>query len=337
MTESRKLQIAGGSSYVVSLPKPWVLRAGLKAGDTIFLDAQGDGSISLRYRASEKPALRRKSFEVHADEEREHLLRKLVGSYVSGFSIIEVRFPPDHGPFVRRTAREFCRSVVGPEVVEEQRNTLVIQDVSDPSDLSSEKCLRRMHLIVRSMLEDSVQSLKLAQESLAEDVIQRDQDVDRLFWMISKQYRSSLTPTLTGNGDLASAHIPFLVGKSLERIGDHAQRIAGTLPVIARGKGLDSKIAKEMDLACASSIGLLDKAFSSLVTRNIDQANETIDGLDSNQKVINNLSNLVATRKGEELLALGTVVDSLGRAAAYASEIAEQAIDLAIVLDGRES
>ncbi|MCI4317652.1 MAG: AbrB/MazE/SpoVT family DNA-binding domain-containing protein, partial [Thermoplasmata archaeon] len=73
--EGRKLQLAGGSTYVVSLPKRWVLNAGLKAGDMLFIDTELDGSVSVRHRATDKPAVRRKIFEEQSEEPREHLLR----------------------------------------------------------------------------------------------------------------------------------------------------------------------------------------------------------------------------------------------------------------------
>ncbi|MCI4369057.1 MAG: hypothetical protein L3K09_05805, partial [Thermoplasmata archaeon] len=82
---------------------------------------------------------------------------------------------------------------------------------------------------------------------------------------------------------------------------------------------------------------ILDKAFRALVTGNIDLANEAIDARGPHQKLIDTLSHRVATRKGEELLALGAVVDSLGRTASYATDIAEQAINLAVLQDGKPS
>src|SRR5271157_6523028 len=60
--EGRKLQLAGGSTYLVSLPKRWVLNAGLKAGDTLFVDTETDGTVSVRPHAAEKTAARRKIF-----------------------------------------------------------------------------------------------------------------------------------------------------------------------------------------------------------------------------------------------------------------------------------
>ena len=333
--EGRKLQLAGGSTYLVSLPKPWVTNAGLKAGDTLFLDVESDGSVSVRARSSERTAPRRKVFQAKGQDTREHLLRKLIGAYISGFGLIEVRFPPDQAPFVRRVAREFSRLVIGPEVIEEMRNSLIIQDLSDPTELSSEKCLRRMHLTARAMLEDAIQALKRSDASLAHDVGLRDQDVDRLYWMVAKQYNMTyLHPfQATSNGSSLAVHGHRLIAKLLERIGDHAQRISGTFDVVAKDKILDPKLVKDLEAAGASAIAILDQAFGSLVSGDIDAANQAIDARAQHQKLIDALSHRVATKKGEELLAFGTIVDSLGRVASYAADIAEQAINVAVLLD----
>src|SRR3989475_9013670 len=191
--EGRKLQLTGGSTYVVSLPKRWVTDAGLKAGDTVFLEPQVDGAVSIRAHPAEKPLARRRVFEEKGEERRDHLLRKLIGAYIAGFGYIEIRFKPEAGPFVRRVARDFSRMVVGPEGIEESRNSVVIQDLSDTADLSAEKCLRRMHLIVRAIHEDALEALRTHDEALAKDVAQRDQDVDRLYWMVAKQYNVAHT------------------------------------------------------------------------------------------------------------------------------------------------
>jgi phosphate uptake regulator len=335
--EGRKLQLAGGSTYVISLPKRWVTQSGLKAGDTLFVESEPDGSISVRSKTPGKPAVRRKIFEEKGEEAREHLLRKLIGAYISGYGLIEVRFPGDRGPFVRRVARDFCRLVVGSEVVEEAQTSLLIQDLSDPSELSAEKCLRRMHLVVRAMLEDAVLALKTGKAALANDVIQRDQDVDRLYWMVAKQYhlaQGGAGRNAPGENP-ALGHAYRLVAKLLERIGDHAERIASTFSTVVEGNVLDAKLTKDLEEANASAISILDKAFRALMSGDIDAANEAIDARTHHQRLIDSLSHRAATRKGEELLALGAVVDSLGRTASYATDIAEQAINLAVLDDAR--
>ncbi len=334
VVEGRKLQLAGGSTYLVSLPKRWVLDAGLKPGDTLFVDSEADGSVSVRHKQEDRPPARKKVFEEKGEEAREHLLRKLIGAYISGFGLIEIHFAADKGPFVRRVARDFCRLVIGPEVIEENRNSLLIQDLSDPSELSAEKCLRRMHLIVRAMLEDSILALQNGNAALAHDVELRDQDVDRLYWMVAKRYIApgQAPPSADGHPP-AAIHAHQLVAKLLERIGDHAVRIAGTYSVLCQKKPIDPKLATELQSAKNSAVSILDRSFNSLIAGDIEAANEAIDSLPHHQKLIDELLHKVATRKGEELLALGTVVNGVARAASYASDVAEQAINLAMMSD----
>ncbi len=333
--EGRKLQLTGGSTYVVSLPKRWVVDAGLKAGDTVFLETPADGSVTVRPQPAEKAKARHKVFDEKGGEVRDHLLRKLIGAYISGFGLIEIRFRPEAGPFVRRVARDFCRLVIGPEIIEETRTTISIQDLSDPSELSSEKCLRRMHLSVRAMLEDAIQALKTRDQALARDVSQRDQDVDRLYWMVAKQYHLAHTapPGTAERPSESGIHAHQLVAKQLERVGDHAERIASTYDVLVGEKELDPKLIKEFEAANASATAILDKAFSALMSGDIDAANEAIDARSHHQKMTDALSHHVSSRKGEELLALGAIVDSLNRTASYATDIAEQAINLAVLAD----
>jgi len=327
--EGRKLQLAGKSTFLVSLPKRWVTGAGLKAGDTLFVDTEPDGSVSVRLQSGTRPLVKRKSFVERGEETREHLLRKLIGAYISGFGLIDIRFAPQRGPFVRKVAREFCRLVIGPEVIEETQGSILIQDLSDPSELSSEKCLRRMHLTVRAMLEDAVGSLKTGNETIIHDIGLRSQDVSRLYWMVAKQYHLAHGGPADGASSI-SVHGHRLIAKLLERIGEHAQRIATNGSAFVSERGYDAKLVEQIGAARTSAMAILDKAFNALVTRNIDAANEAIDARVEHQKLIDALAQRVATRRGPSLLTLGAIVDSLGRTAVYAAEIAEEAIDLAV-------
>src|SRR6267378_1976025 len=325
--EGRKLQLTGGSTYVVSLPKPWIVATGLRAGDTVFLDSMADGSLTVLPRPAEKAPPRKKVFEVKGAETRDHLLRKLIGAYISGFGIIEIRSKPEEAPFVRRVTREFCRMAIGPELIEETRTATVIQDLSDPAELSPEKCLRRMYMTVRAMLEDAVVALKTRDDALAKDVAQRDEEVDRLYWLVAKQqHLAHVAPP--GSADTVARiglHNYRLVAKLIERVGDHAQRIAEA-SLLVRERTLDAKLLRELEGASSASIAIFDQAFSAL-------ANEAVDARVPLQKMIDGLSNHVAAKKGEELLALAMIVDSVGRAGSYATDIAEIAINSAVAGD----
>src|SRR5438876_9677201 len=102
--EGRKLQLTGGSTYVVSLPKHWVVDSGLKAGDTVFLETEPEGSVLIRPRPWERAHRRGRIFEGRGEEGRDHLLRKLIVPYIGDFTFIEFRFRRKMGPSVRRAA-----------------------------------------------------------------------------------------------------------------------------------------------------------------------------------------------------------------------------------------
>jgi phosphate uptake regulator len=45
--EQRKLQMTGGSTYILSLPKEWVTRNQLQKGSLLVLAEEDNGSLSL--------------------------------------------------------------------------------------------------------------------------------------------------------------------------------------------------------------------------------------------------------------------------------------------------
>jgi phosphate uptake regulator len=224
--------------------------------------------------------------------------------------------------------------VIGPEVLEETRTSLVLQDLSNPAEMSAEKSLRRMYMTTRAMHEDALEAVRTRDESLARDVEQRDEDVDRLYWMVAKQYSlAHLTGGVTAaDWRRTGVHNYRLVAKLLERIGDHAERIA--LAAISLEDDLDARLLKDLQAASGAALGILDDAFRALMARDLDAANGAVDRGAGLQRMVDGLTHRVAVRKGEELLALGAIVDSISRTGGYATDIAEIAINHVISQEG---
>lgn len=325
--EARKLQKTGGSTFTLSLPKKWVTGSGLKAGDTVFVDSAQDGALVLRPKPEHAGSPRTKVLQAPEGGSRDHLLRKLIGAYIAGYDVIEVRFKPEAGPLIRRVVRDFTRMVIGPEILEEGRTSIVMHDLSDPTEMSAEKCLRRMYMTVRAMHEDALEVVRTRDEALARDVEQRDEDVDRLYWMVAKQYSLAhlAGPRTAEDWAATGIHGYLLVAKLLERIGDHAQRIA--LSGMAVGKDLEPRLVKDLQAVSRAALDILDQAFTALMAGDVDAANGAVDRLASVDKQVDALTHRVASYRGEELLALGSIVDSIRRAGGYATDIAETAIN----------
>ncbi|MFQ6061151.1 MAG: AbrB/MazE/SpoVT family DNA-binding domain-containing protein, partial [Thermoplasmata archaeon] len=147
--ETRKVQLTGGSTYVVSLPKRWVLDSGIQKNDYVGIIPRDDGSLIVTSKVERSQKARKKSFMMEGDAEGDHLLRKLVGAYMTGYSEIEVRMKPRLSTDVRSAVRDFSRMTIGTEIIEETTNLMVVKDLLDPSDLPFQKSTRRMYYISR--------------------------------------------------------------------------------------------------------------------------------------------------------------------------------------------
>ncbi len=326
--EARKVQMTGGATYTISLPKPWARKMKLKPGETIFFEEVGD-TLVLRTSGVKVPESRTKVLRVEGTARPEHILRKLIGAYVTGYQFIELRFGAGLAAEARRAAREFTRLVIGAEVVEETGERVLIQDLANPMELSADQCLRRMYMTVRSMAEDSIAALRAGDAERAKDVPPRDQDVDRLYWMVAKQYHLAVAdPSYMAAYDLrAKLHHFSTVAKLLERIGDHAEKIA--MAVVQLGaRPPERGFLKKVEEAVDSALALLDEAFTALMADDLDKANEALDAWSALARQVDELSERVSGTEGARLLPLATVVDSVSRIGGYASDIAEVAINV---------
>ncbi len=325
--EARKVQITGGATYTVSLPKPWAKEMKLKPGEMVFFEHLGDALV-LRAGREGRQEPRTKVLQVARGERRGHVLRKLIGAYVTGHQFIDLRFPATQAAMSRKVAREFTRMVIGAEVVEETGTRVLIQDLANPMELSPDKCLRRMYMTVRSMAEDSVKALGAGDTRQALDVLPRDQDVDRLYWMVAKQYHLAVTdPSYMVAYDLREKlHHFSAAAKLLERIGDHSEKIA-TAVLQRGGQKLERSFLESVEKAVHLALEILERAFAALMSDDLDLANEALDARETLDKQVEKLSQSVSGTKMPHVLPLATVVDSISRIGGYASDIAEVAIN----------
>ena len=222
--ETRKVQVTGGSTYTVSIPKSWANDNGVSAGSTVEFYPEGD---SLFMTPTGDDDRTEGSLDI-TNLEGTELIRAVTTMYVSGFDVIVLesgRITNDQ----RRTIREATQSLVGLEVLEETKGEIVIRDLLDSSELSIHNAVTRMRLIASSMLEDALLALRDLDRDLAADIIQRDDDVDRLWMVVSRIFRATLrTPKASEELGLPR-EVCFdyhSSARQLERIGDHATKIA---------------------------------------------------------------------------------------------------------------
>lgn len=328
--ETRKLQKTGGSTYIVSLPKHWVTDSKLKEGDPVSMTIDDNGLLVLDTALGSRRSSSRIEILVDDDANALHFLRSLIGLYISGYDEMVIRARARIPPEVRKAVRDFTRKVIGPEIVEESGTAVTIQDVADHSHLDMRKILKRMHLMARSMHSDAVEAMVDGNKELAGDVIARDDEVDRLYWFMAKQssmmVRDSAIARKMGVG-LTEASFYVSASKALERIADHAARIAHSASDLAAEK-VPEKLTSEIEGYSKSVLSVLDRSVEALLKRDTKMANEVADEAERLRQMRNAVIRQVMDQKGKYAVPLALVVESLERTALYSADVSEIAINL---------
>ncbi len=221
----RIVQKTGTSTLIVSLPKSWTEKAGIRKGSDLFALEQPDGSLVLSTKLSEE---RRESLDLSADDvhSKEELKRKFYSAYLAGFDSIRVHSSSRFTPELRKTILQETKRLIGLEIVEETPNVMIVKDFFSREGLSIEKTMKRMHLITCSLFEDLLEGKEL------DAVVERDDEVDRLRFLLLRQLNLALkNPAVLKSLDLTANRCTDYATATLyiERIADHVTSMAKIL------------------------------------------------------------------------------------------------------------
>lgn len=324
----RKVQLTGGSSITVTLPKSWIDRVRLQPGDVVGCTQQPDGSLAIHAHAKGERELTRYAVEI-AEGDQEYLFRKIIAAYLMGYDSIVVTSKKTLSPGVRLAIRQAVRRIIGLEIVEEETHSITVQDFLDPREFHMDKALRRMSMLAQAMQEEAFLALLDPNPDILKSLSDRDDEVDRLYWLVNKQYHAMLRDaSYAAKMDLTTSQALnfLLVARLIERTADHAGRIASQAIEVERTKqslGLLTQLDKEARRAA----DLFRAALQTFLKRDAKKANTIIDQanefLASQRKLLKD----AAALGGEPVSHLAFIIESVGRTAAYAADIGEVAIN----------
>ena len=145
--------------------------------------------------------------------------------------------------------------------------------MSNPGALPFRRAIKRLYKIVSAMYNDSILILE-GSEDLATDVVDRDEEADKLQWFIERQFNMMLEDSSLSRKLQASSFEGVVysnVARYLERIADHACRFAevGYVAGLIPGRKM-LPLAKE-----ASEILQLETAVAKFICKQIVSKAET--------------------------------------------------------------
>jgi phosphate uptake regulator len=157
----------------------------------------------------------------------------------------------------------------------------------------------------------------------------RDGEVDRLYWMIAKQYNLILWDVsfsekmkISSNKGLSY----LLIAKSLERMADHAKKIA----INIRLHSEENKIlTAEIKNISKKLIDLANASIAAFFSGRFEDTNDILGKAKKLDDDIQELTGNIMKREDETsaTIAYAYVLDSLNRICSYTRDIAETAVN----------
>ncbi|MEM1571832.1 MAG: phosphate uptake regulator PhoU [Pyrobaculum sp.] len=226
----RKVQLTGGATLIVSLPKEWAKRISLAPGDEVLVVTQPDDTLILIPKKLGKRAGVVSEMTINQPVDVSEVERLFLTLYIGGAETIIVRFSHS-ATTLRRQIKEFIRRrIVDMEIVEEASDRLIVQSMISATELAVVDITAKMLRLVANMLNDLTIGLEKDDVAMLRDVIERDDEVDRLYWLMERQLKRAamsryvmLELKIDDPRDLVEY---VIIAKSIERMADHICRIA---------------------------------------------------------------------------------------------------------------
>jgi phosphate uptake regulator len=335
--ETRRIQFTGKSSYIVSLPKQWIMELGLKQGDQISITREGKSALKIIPSKDQAKSTQGEEavLEITRDEDNAAIIRKLVSLYFLGYKTIQVKPKSDRlQPGQRNAIKSAVKGMLmGAEIISDSIDGITIQVLVNLLELTVDGAFKRMLHLAKSMLRDALLAVREGNLELAKEVIDSDDEVDRFGFYIIRQLKIAIqNEYMLRDMGFTNARQCLgyrLIVKNIERTGDHATLIAKDLLEFKESVRKDAmdKIEDLTDFA----ISVLDQACLALFKEDFAQAETAIKKsleLSKYEKKI--LESVKAIKNEEEAYRIRRMAENIARIAEYASDIAEIVLNMNI-------
>jgi len=274
----RKIQLVGGTSYAVSLPKEWIKENSLSPKAELLVYEKNDRTLILSPHEVEHKS--KDEITINIDEHKGNVDQILFALYYIGFETITLFSKDDFSQDVRTRIRKTLTHMSGTEISHEEKNKITVRVLLDISKVQLDQVFYRISLLIDSSLTNLMEGLNISEIRINEN------EIDRLYHLTSKMLSLSLIDSNVlhssnlKNISLLPAH--FLIAKKMENLADNVKHLAEYLKKnrkeVAEHDVLDfvrtelsrsidhlrNRESKRFEKAVESDIALIDKRIESL-------------------------------------------------------------------------
>lgn len=323
--ETRKVQLTGGSTFTISLPKQWANEHGLEPGAQMHLYPYNDGSLIVRPTPTQNGRRETRASVDHLDENG--IARTVLAFYAAGFDAFTLVASGGFTAAHRNAITMAASGLVGLEIVSEPGASITLRSLLNTSDVSVRQSVIQLQRITLAMHERAVTAVTNGDEALAARVCERDDEVDRLFGMVNRHYQRSLTDLQEIDQlgiDRPTMAEYYTTARQLERVADHAEKIATLVP---RLDAPPQSLLEEIEHLSRDARTVVKDATSVLVGgTDAAMAYRALDTRDSLGTDLDQLDRRLYDGDTPDQYLLGILLDSVRRTAEYGGNIAETMI-----------
>jgi phosphate uptake regulator len=343
--ETRKLQLTGGSTFIISLPKKWIDQNQLKKGSLIRLREEEGGFLSIIPSGAPLQSDRDEALiKANEKDSSDLVIRKAVSTYLIGYNLIHIQ-AEDQKQLTseqRSKIKDFSRRMlVGTEIVKDTAQELSLQVLLSYPELSIQSALRRMSLIAASMHRDAITAMKRLDHKQAKEVMDTDDEVDRFNLYVIRQLKTAIqNPRIIKDIGLNTARDCLgyrLVIKSVERTADHAAAIAEN--VMQMKKCVENEVFEKLESMSNVAVSMFETAIEALFRNDFVLAEGVLEK--KNAVSCHEKQAVISSQKTgrDDSTQIRLIIESIRRTAEYASDIAEVVLNLTVqsVLTQRQS
>ncbi len=332
--EQRKLQVTGGSTFILSLPKDWAIRNELKRGSSMVVRQEDDGSLSIAPSKFVKKEKQDEAFiKASNSDNPDAIMRTAISAYLDGYNILHIRVQGQKAlsSKTRNHLKNFARHyLVGTEIVIDTPTDLTLQVLLNYPELTVQNALSRMSIIASSMHKEAIAALRKLDYQTAKSVIETDREVNRFGLYVVRLLKLAVTnPRVVKEIGLNNQRDCLgyrLIAKAVERTADHATKMAENTLLLK--EPVNEELSVKIEELSTLANSMFENSMDALFRRDFDLAETVIEKLNHVHKLEKETVLCSRNIKTEEMVNLRLLIESVRRTAEYASDISEVVLNL---------
>ena len=279
----RKVIQIANSTQLISLPRKWSQKYGIKKGDEIEVEEDGD---KLLIKTESTPNA--KEIEVDVSGLTPRLADRFIArAYQKGYDAITIKYDK---PELSIAIQEKVKELLGFEIMEQNRDTIVIKSISTKLDIDFDSSLRRVFLIVIDMADTCLEAFEKSDNKTLENLYHRDFDVNKFCYFCLRFINKGFS------GGFGTYILYYLI-ESLEDVGDEYKALAKHLA--------KTKIKRKELIKIISKVNELTKIGYDFFYK--PEKEQAVRSITLYNEVRQEIGNLFATKDINEAVALNSL------------------------------